>query len=124
MPSLPALLALAARSVVPVGFAVDSSNVVDRLRCDGLAGLAGLAGWRRAAARLGTRTCTSRPPSREYVWSPCWASSSWVERTSSTGRHSAGSPDDTANVAVSFSLAGLGAFVVGVADATTPWPIP
>jgi lipopolysaccharide/colanic/teichoic acid biosynthesis glycosyltransferase len=41
-----------------------------------------------------------------------------------TGRHSVGSPDDTANVALSFSVAGLAAFVVGVLDATTPWSIP
>jgi lipopolysaccharide/colanic/teichoic acid biosynthesis glycosyltransferase len=41
-----------------------------------------------------------------------------------SGRHSVGSPDDTANVALSFSLAGLAAFVVGVLDAATPWSIP
>lgn len=40
------------------------------------------------------------------------------------GRYGVGSPDDTANVAYSFGLAGLAAFAVGVLHAAAPWAVP
>lgn len=40
------------------------------------------------------------------------------------GRHGVGSPEDTANVAVTFAIAGASAFVVGVLNAAAPWAVP
>jgi lipopolysaccharide/colanic/teichoic acid biosynthesis glycosyltransferase len=39
------------------------------------------------------------------------------------GRYGVGSPEDTANVAATFAIAGASAFAVGVLDAATPWAV-